>query len=223
MEEVSPAVALLSQKPIWNSQGSWESCWVKATATSNTQLKIPTASIRFRRLRVLFLVEDDVSVIPRILQSPTNSLIHGRFNPQSTAHFFGVFNSPGGSQFPVLRDTSSFHLDYLVFGTNSFCAFALNLAVFLLVGKTSAGVAGVAGVAKDWLLIAFSWSVIKDTVTPINLFGYGIAFLGVAYYNHAKLRALKAKEAQKSAQQSDEESGRLLEEKEGGRKNEPDN
>ncbi|KAH0942525.1 hypothetical protein HID58_002162 [Brassica napus] len=33
-----------------------------------------------------------------ILRSPTNSLIHGRFNPQSTAHFFGVYNSPGGSQ-----------------------------------------------------------------------------------------------------------------------------
>lgn len=83
----------------------------------------------------------------------------------------------------------------------------------------------VAGVVKDWLLIAFSWSVIKDTVTPINLFGYGIAFLGVAYYNHAKLQALKAKEAQKTAQQVDEETGRLLEEREGnegGRKNEPE-
>lgn len=42
--------------------------------------------------------EDDVSTIPRILRYPTNSLIHGRFNPQSTAHFFGVYNSPGGSQ-----------------------------------------------------------------------------------------------------------------------------
>ncbi|KAL0648165.1 hypothetical protein Bca4012_046456 [Brassica carinata] len=119
-------------------------------------------------------------------------------------------------EFPVLRDTSSFHFDYAIFGTNSLCAFALNLAVFLLVGKTSALTMNVAGVVKDWLLIAFSWSVIKDTVTPINLFGYGIAFLGVAYYNHAKLQALKANEAQKKVQQGDEESGRLLEEKGGG-------
>ncbi|KAI7987332.1 putative sugar phosphate/phosphate translocator [Camellia lanceoleosa] len=75
----------------------------------------------------------------------------------------------------------------------------------------------VAGVVKDWLLIAFSWSVIKDTVTPVNLIGYGLAFLGVAYYNHSKLQALKAKEAQKKAQQADEEAGRLLEEeREGG-------
>ncbi|GMH10836.1 hypothetical protein Nepgr_012677 [Nepenthes gracilis] len=119
-------------------------------------------------------------------------------------------------EFPVLREKSSFHFDFLVFGTNSVCAFALNLAVFLLVGKTSALTMNVAGVVKDWLLIAFSWSVIKDTVTPVNLIGYILAFLGVAYYNHSKLQALKAKEAQKKAPEADdEESGKLLEEREG--------
>ncbi|XP_043699739.1 probable sugar phosphate/phosphate translocator At5g25400 [Telopea speciosissima] len=117
-------------------------------------------------------------------------------------------------EFPVLKQTSSFHFDWPIFGTNSVCAFALNLAVFLLVGKTSALTMNVAGVVKDWLLIAFSWSVIRDTVTPINLIGYGLAFLGVAYYNHSKLQALKAKEAQKKATLADEESGRLLEERE---------
>lgn len=118
-------------------------------------------------------------------------------------------------EFPVLKETSSFHLDFLIFGTNSLCAFALNLAVFLLVGKTSALTMNVAGVVKDWLLIAFSWSVIKDTVTPVNLIGYGLAFLGVGYYNHSKLLALKAKDAQKKTQQADEEGGRLLAEREG--------
>lgn len=118
-------------------------------------------------------------------------------------------------EFPLLRGQSTFEINFVIFGTNSLCAFALNLAVFLLVGKTSALTMNVAGVVKDWLLIAFSWSVIKDTVTPINLFGYGLAFLGVAYYNHSKLQALKAKEAQKKAAQADEEAGRLLEEREG--------
>ncbi|KAM7257971.1 hypothetical protein ACFE04_013712 [Oxalis oulophora] len=118
-------------------------------------------------------------------------------------------------ELPVLRETSTFQFDFVIFGTNSLCAFALNLAVFLLVGKTSALTMNVAGVVKDWLLIAFSWSVIKDTVTPINLIGYGLAFLGVAYYNHSKLQALKAKEAQKKTQQTDEEAGRLLEDREG--------
>lgn len=125
-------------------------------------------------------------------------------------------------EFPVLKENSSFHFDYFIFGTNSFCAFALNLAVFLLVGKTSALTMNVAGVVKDWLLIAFSWSVIKDTVTPVNLLGYGLAFLGVGYYNHSKLQALKAMEAQKKTAQPDEEAGRLLEARdtENDRKNE---
>lgn len=129
-------------------------------------------------------------------------------------------------EYPSLRDSSSFHLDFAIFGTNSLCAFALNLAVFLLVGKTSALTMNVAGVVKDWLLIAFSWSVIKDTVTPVNLIGYGLAFLGVAYYNHSKLQALKASEAQKKAQQADEEAGRLLEQRDGdgtGRKSDNQN
>nr|GLL45266.1 probable sugar phosphate/phosphate translocator At5g25400 [Ipomoea trifida]GMC60401.1 probable sugar phosphate/phosphate translocator At5g25400 [Ipomoea batatas]GMD75230.1 probable sugar phosphate/phosphate translocator At5g25400 [Ipomoea batatas] len=113
-------------------------------------------------------------------------------------------------EYPNLKENSSYHFDYMIFGTNSFCAFALNLAVFLLVGKTSALTMNVAGVVKDWMLIAFSWSVIKDTVTPINLVGYGLAFLGVAYYNHIKLQTLRAKEAQKkSAENDDGESGKL--------------
>ncbi|KAI4376309.1 hypothetical protein MLD38_014089 [Melastoma candidum] len=102
-------------------------------------------------------------------------------------------------EYPVLRDNSGFHLDFWVFGTNALCAFALNLAVFLLVGKTSALTMSVASVVKDWLLIAFFWSVIRDTLTAVHLFGYSHTFLGVGYYNHLKLQALQAKEAQKEA------------------------
>ncbi|KAG6514713.1 hypothetical protein ZIOFF_025083 [Zingiber officinale] len=41
----------------------------------------------------------------------------------------------------------------------------------------------VTSVIKDGLLIAFSWSIICDTITPVNLFLYGVTFLGVSYYN----------------------------------------
>lgn len=103
-------------------------------------------------------------------------------------------------EYPLLfRDRGSGFLRFdnlWVFGSNSLCAFGLNLAVFVLVGKTSALTMNVAGVVKDWLLIGFSWSVIKDTVTGVNLIGYGVAFLEVAYYNYSKLKALKASEAQ---------------------------
>ncbi|KAL5205847.1 hypothetical protein ABZP36_034056 [Zizania latifolia] len=127
-------------------------------------------------------------------------------------------------ELPRLRAAAGGRPDVFVFWTNSLCAFALTLAVFLLVGKTSALTMNVAGVVKDWLLIAFSWTVIKDTVTPVNLIGYGIAFLGVAYYNHAKLQGLRAKEAERKAasmatvKESDAEAGaRLLPEKDSGR------
>ncbi|CAI9772864.1 unnamed protein product [Fraxinus pennsylvanica] len=131
----------------------------------------------------------------------------GRFSPIGRDSFRGYkvvgFHSIPWFivEYPVLKPNLGFHFDFIIFGTNSLCAFALNLAVFLLVGKTSALTMNVAGVVKDWLLIAFSWSVIKDTVTPVNLFGYGLAFLGVAYYNHLK-----------EAPTADEEAGKLLEE-----------
>lgn len=112
-------------------------------------------------------------------------------------------------EYPILKATSSFQFDYLVFGANSVCAFALNLAVFLLVGKTSALTMNVAGVVKDWLLIAFSWSVIMDRVTTINLVGYGVAFFGVCFYNHSKLQGLKAKDVQKKVSEQDEDVGLL--------------
>ncbi|KMZ68633.1 putative sugar phosphate/phosphate translocator [Zostera marina] len=113
-------------------------------------------------------------------------------------------------EYPLLKQTSSFHVDLLVFGTNSMCAFALNLAVFLLVGKTSALTMNIAGVVKDWVLITISWSVIKDTVTVVNLVGYGIAFLGVAYYNNVKLQTLRSKEIQKKMAEIDRESSLML-------------
>jgi hypothetical protein len=58
-------------------------------------------------------------------------------------------------------EAASFRPDFMIFGSNALCAFGLNLAVFLVVGKTSALTLNVAGVVKDWLLIGFSWSVIK--------------------------------------------------------------
>ncbi|KAI7743285.1 hypothetical protein M8C21_007464, partial [Ambrosia artemisiifolia] len=40
------------------------------------------------------------------------------------------------------------------------------------------GICGLLGVVKDWLLIAYSLLMITDTITPLNLLGYVIAFLG---------------------------------------------
>ncbi|KAG6521656.1 hypothetical protein ZIOFF_018781 [Zingiber officinale] len=84
---------------------------------------------------------------------------------------------------PLLHGQADFHPNFLIFGTNSFCTFTFNLTIFLLVMKTIALTMNITGVIKDQLLMAFSWPIISDTITPINLFGYDVAFLGVAYYN----------------------------------------
>lgn len=55
------------------------------------------------------------------------------------------------------------------------------MAVFLLIGKTSALTMNIAGVVKDWMLIGLSVALFKSAVTSLNLFGYFIAFLAVCW------------------------------------------
>jgi hypothetical protein len=75
--------------------------------------------------------------------------------------------------------------------TNAAAAFALNMAVFLLIGKTSALTMKIAGIAKDWILIGLSVAVFHSRVTQLNLLGYLIAFGGICGYNYQKLHAAK--------------------------------
>jgi hypothetical protein len=75
---------------------------------------------------------------------------------------------------------------------NATAAFGLNMAVFMLIGKTSALTMNIAGVAKDWMLIGLSVWLFHSAVSGLNLFGYFIAFLAVCWYNYQKLQAAKA-------------------------------
>jgi hypothetical protein len=76
--------------------------------------------------------------------------------------------------------------------SNAAAAVALNLAVFLLIGRTSALTMNVAGVLKDWLLIGLSASLFGAPISALNLGGYGIALVGVCVYNFSRLRAMAA-------------------------------
>lgn len=84
-----------------------------------------------------------------------------------------------------------------IFLGNGLIAFTLNLAVFLLIGKTSALTMNIAGVIKDWALIFFSYSVFKAPVTALNLLGYSFCCSGVAVYNWQKLQVLRKAESEK--------------------------
>lgn len=82
---------------------------------------------------------------------------------------------------------------YLTMVTNASCALALNIVVFKVIKGQSALTLNVAGVVKDWLLIGLSYALYHSPVTAIQLWGYGLAFLGVGWYNQQKRADAAAK------------------------------
>lgn len=96
---------------------------------------------------------------------------------------------------PKIMNDPSVQFGPMVFLSNAAAAFGLNMAVFLLIGKTSALTMNIAGVVKDWLLIALSFLMYRAPVTPLNLAGYSIAFGAVCWYNYSKLQSMKAQQS----------------------------
>mmetsp|Transcript_34154 Transcript_34154/g.57390 ORF Transcript_34154/g.57390 Transcript_34154/m.57390 type:complete len:334 (-) Transcript_34154:142-1143(-) len=91
-------------------------------------------------------------------------------------------------EYEQMKQDSSLKFDLGLFTLNACMALALNLAVFLLIGKTSALSMNVAGVVKDWLLIGLSVWLFSAPVSSLSLEGYLLAFLGVCYYNYSKIK-----------------------------------
>ncbi|GAB2284280.1 hypothetical protein Dimus_018743 [Dionaea muscipula] len=90
---------------------------------------------------------------------------------------------------PKMDTNGTWNFPPIVLVLNSFCTFALNLSVFLVISHTSALTIRVAGVVKDWVVVLLSALLFADTkLTIINLFGYGIAIAGVVAYNNHKLK-----------------------------------
>ncbi|XP_078427391.1 putative sugar phosphate/phosphate translocator At3g17430 [Wolffia australiana] len=80
-----------------------------------------------------------------------------------------------------------------IFFSNALCALALNIIVFLVIGRTGAVTTRVAGVLKDWILIALSTLVFPESViSGLNATGYSIAICGVILYNYIKIRDFRS-------------------------------
>ena len=62
---------------------------------------------------------------------------------------------------PKIWNDPNVVIDPFIFLTNAGAAFGLNMAVFLLIGKTSALTMNIAGVVKDWMLILLSYLLYK--------------------------------------------------------------
>nr|CAD1842532.1 unnamed protein product [Ananas comosus var. bracteatus] len=90
-------------------------------------------------------------------------------------------------------DMSHIQFNFWIFFSNALCALALNLSIFLVIGRTGAVTIRVAGVLKDWILIALSTILFPEsTITGLNIIGYGIALCGVVMYNYLKVKDVRA-------------------------------
>ncbi|KAL8941412.1 MAG: hypothetical protein Q9216_002257 [Gyalolechia sp. 2 TL-2023] len=95
-------------------------------------------------------------------------------------------------EIPRIKMAEVYHVGLPLFFVNACIAFALNVSVVFLIGRTSSLVLTLCGVLKDILLVVISVTFRSEPVTALQVFGYGIALAGLVYY---KLGAdmLKAK------------------------------
>eukprot|EP00250_Pteridium_aquilinum_P027748 c3565_g1_i1 orf=346-1473(+) len=113
---------------------------------------------------------------------------------------------------PVM-EAEQITFNFWIFFSNALCALALNVSVFLVIGRTGAITVRVAGVLKDWILIALSTLVFPESkLTGLNIIGYAIALTGVVTYNYLKMKESRAN-SQLSADAIPERLKSLLKEK----------
>ncbi|KAG6498629.1 hypothetical protein ZIOFF_038350 [Zingiber officinale] len=90
-------------------------------------------------------------------------------------------------------EISQIQFNFWIFFSNAVCALALNFSIFLVIGRTGAVTIRVAGVLKDWILIALSTIIFPEsTITGLNIIGYAIALCGVVLYNYLKVKDVRA-------------------------------
>jgi len=98
-------------------------------------------------------------------------------------------------ELPKLLAADDVNVNPAVLLSNATLAFALNVSVYLLIGKTSALTMNVAGVIKDWILIFISSMLFDAPISALQLWGYLLAFAAVCYYNYTKFKEREAASA----------------------------
>jgi len=101
-----------------------------------------------------------------------------------------------------LEITHSVHYSTGIMMANAMCAFALNCAIYLLIGRTSALTLNVAGVVKDFILILISSALFEAPISSTQLVGFSIAAGGVFYYNYSKFKEALAAQVSADAKAS---------------------
>ncbi|KAL4560087.1 hypothetical protein LXL04_032235 [Taraxacum kok-saghyz] len=91
---------------------------------------------------------------------------------------------------------SAFFASSLWFGNTAYLHISvafIQMLKALIIGRTGAVTIRVAGVLKDWILIALSTVIFPESaITGLNIIGYAIALIGVVMYNYIKVKDVKA-------------------------------
>ncbi|KAL8712615.1 MAG: hypothetical protein Q9220_003146 [cf. Caloplaca sp. 1 TL-2023] len=85
-------------------------------------------------------------------------------------------------EIPRIKMEEIYHLGLLTLLANACVAFALNVSVVFLIGRTSSLVLTLCGVLKDILLVMAAIFIWGKHVTALQAFGYSIALCGLVYF-----------------------------------------
>jgi len=83
---------------------------------------------------------------------------------------------------PKMTMAEIYNVGLFILLLNAMVAFALNVTLVTLIGKTSAVVLTLCGVLKDIMLVAASIVLFGSPVSALQWFGYSIALAGMVYY-----------------------------------------
>ncbi|KJY00543.1 hypothetical protein TI39_contig323g00054 [Zymoseptoria brevis] len=136
---------------------------------------IQLAGIVFEAVR-LVMVQRILSA-PEFKMDPLVSLYYYAPACAVINGFFTLF-----IEIPKMGMSDIYRVGVFVLIANAAVAFALNVSVVFLIGKTSAVVLTLSGVLKDILLVVASMVIFLDPVSPLQFFGYSIALAGLVYY-----------------------------------------
>ncbi|KAG8528260.1 uncharacterized protein KY384_007177 [Bacidia gigantensis] len=85
-------------------------------------------------------------------------------------------------ELPRIQLSEVYNVGLWILLSNALVAFALNVSVVFLIGRTSGLVMTLCGVLKDILLVGASVAIWGTPITLLQGFGYSIALCGLVYY-----------------------------------------
>ncbi|KAJ3143798.1 hypothetical protein HK101_003069 [Irineochytrium annulatum] len=182
------STAVLTQKPIdMKILANVSIIVVGIMIASYGEIEFVVIGVIFQMVGIVF--ESIRLVMVQLLLNGSNI----KMDPLTSVYFFAPVCAAMNFIMCCLFERAAFDLEEIAkvgFATlffNACVAFALNVAVVFLIGKTSSLVFCLSGVLKDIILVVCSILIFGTPVTPLQFFGYSIALGGLVAYKSGGL------------------------------------